>query len=126
VIGRIAIAMRRSSGGNGSLADMSGKGGLMFVRTICLGFDSGPVVVQEDAVLCVMVVRRSKWSGRREGGCGGGERLISEILGAMGQVVLRHSFGCWLQRICMCLLPGFPKGEFWDDETSWEKMAPRG
>lgn len=53
-------------------------------------------------------------------------RLISEILAAMGQVVLRHSFGCWVQRICMCSLPCFSKGEFWDDETSSEKWAARG
>jgi hypothetical protein len=61
----------------------------------------------------------SKWPGRRDGGSGGGgERLLSEILGQDG---LRHSFGCSLQRICMCSLPCFSKGQFWDDETSWEK-----
>jgi hypothetical protein len=75
VIGRIAIATRRSSG-NGSLAYMNGRGGLMFVRTICLGFDSGPVLVQEDAVLCVMVVRRFEMVGTE-----GGKEVVVVVRG---------------------------------------------
>jgi hypothetical protein len=63
VMDRIATAMRRSPA-NGSLAYMRGRGGLVFVRTICLDSNSDPVVVQEDAVLCVMVVRRSEMVGR--------------------------------------------------------------
>jgi hypothetical protein len=47
--------MRRSPG-NGSLAYMRGRDGLMFARTICLDSDSDPAVVQEDAMLCVLVV----------------------------------------------------------------------
>jgi hypothetical protein len=43
---------------------MRGRGGLMFVRTICLDSDSDPVVIQEDAVLCVMVVRRFEMVGK--------------------------------------------------------------
>jgi hypothetical protein len=55
--------MKRSPG-NGSLAYMKGRDGLMFVRTICLDSDSDPVVMQEDAVLCVMVVRRFEIVGK--------------------------------------------------------------
>jgi hypothetical protein len=36
----------------------------VFVRTICLDSNSDPVVVQEDAVLCVMVVRRFEMVGK--------------------------------------------------------------
>jgi hypothetical protein len=45
VMNRIATAMRRSPGKGSSLAYMRGRDGLMFVRTICLDFDSDAVVV---------------------------------------------------------------------------------
>jgi hypothetical protein len=94
-------------------------GGLLFALTICFDSDPDLVVVQEDAVSCVKVVERfemvGKERGRRGGGGGGGgQRLLSEILeavGWMGQVDLRHSLGVLATVDLHVLASRFPRAD---------------